>query len=72
MIQRGDRIGVIGPNGCGKSTLLSILLGKNKPETGAVVLGTNLEVAYFDQLRSQLDEEVSVVDNVGKAVILSK
>jgi len=66
LIQRGDRIGVIGPNGCGKSTLLSILLGKNKPETGEVVLGTNLEVAYFDQLRSQLDEEVSVVDNVGQ------
>jgi len=66
LIQRGDRIGVIGPNGCGKSTLLSILLGKNKPETGEVVLGTNLEVAYFDQLRSQLNEEDSVVDNVGQ------
>ena len=66
LIQRGDRIGVIGPNGCGKSTLLSILLGKNKPDTGEVVLGTNLEVAYFDQLRSQLDEEASVVDNVGQ------
>jgi ATP-binding cassette subfamily F protein uup len=66
LIQRGDRIGVIGPNGCGKSTLLSILLGRNKPEQGEVTLGTNLEVAYFDQLRSQLDEEVSVVDNVGQ------
>jgi ATP-binding cassette subfamily F protein uup len=66
LIQRGDRIGVIGPNGCGKSTLLSILLGRNKPELGEVTLGTNLEVAYFDQLRSQLDEEVSVVDNVGQ------
>lgn len=66
LIQRGDRIGVIGPNGCGKSTLLSILLGKNKPEQGEVTLGTNLEVAYFDQLRSQLDEEASVVDNVGQ------
>ncbi|MFT7235384.1 MAG: ATP-binding cassette subfamily F protein uup, partial [Methylophagaceae bacterium] len=65
-IQRGDRIGVIGPNGCGKSTLLSILLGKNNPEQGEVTLGTNLEVAYFDQLRSQLDEEASVVDNVGQ------
>ncbi len=66
LIQRGDRIGVIGPNGCGKSTLLSILLGKNKPEQGEVTLGTNLEVAYFDQLRSQLNEEASVVDNVGQ------
>jgi len=66
LIQRGDKIGVIGPNGCGKSTLLSILLGKNKPEHGEVVLGTNLEVAYFDQLRSQLNEEASVVDNVGQ------
>jgi ATP-binding cassette subfamily F protein uup len=66
LIQRRDRIGVIGPNGCGKSTLLSILLGKNKPDTGEVILGTNLEVAYFDQLRSQLDEEASVVDNVGQ------
>lgn len=66
LIQRGDRIGVIGPNGCGKSTLLSILLGKNKPEQGEVTLGTNLEVAYFDQLRSQLKEEESVVDNVGQ------
>ncbi|MCL4148114.1 UNVERIFIED_CONTAM: hypothetical protein GTU68_031326, partial [Idotea baltica] len=66
LIQRGDRIGVIGPNGCGKSTLLSILLGKNTPEQGEVTLGTNLEVAYFDQLRSQLDEEASVVDNVGQ------
>jgi ATP-binding cassette subfamily F protein uup len=66
LIQRGDRIGVIGPNGCGKSTLLSILLGKNKPEKGEVTLGTNIEVAYFDQLRSQLKEEESVVDNVGQ------
>lgn len=66
LIQRGDRIGVIGPNGGGKSTLLSILLGRNKPETGEVTLGTNLEVAYFDQLRSQLNEEESVVENVGQ------
>jgi ATP-binding cassette subfamily F protein uup len=66
VIQRGDRIGVIGPNGCGKSTLLSILLGRSLPEHGEVKLGTNLEVAYFDQLRSQLDEEVSVAENVGQ------
>lgn len=66
LIQRGDRIGIIGPNGCGKSTLLSILLGRAEPQSGSVRLGTNLQVAYFDQLRSQLDEEASVVDNVGQ------
>jgi ATP-binding cassette subfamily F protein uup len=66
VIQRGDRIGIIGPNGCGKSTLLSILLGRAEPQSGTVRLGTNLQVAYFDQLRSQLDEEASVVDNVGQ------
>lgn len=66
LIQRGDRIGIIGPNGCGKSTLLSILLGRKAPESGEVVLGTNLEIAYFDQLRDLLDEQTSVVDNVGQ------
>jgi len=66
VIQRGDRIGVIGPNGCGKSTLLSILLGRAEPQSGEVKLGTNLEIAYFDQLRSQLDEEQSVAENVGQ------
>ena len=64
VIQRGDRIGIIGPNGCGKSTLLSILLKRIEPEHGSVKLGTNLEIAFFDQLRSQLDE--SVVENVGQ------
>lgn len=66
LIQRGDRIGIIGPNGCGKSTLLSILLGRAEPQSGNVRLGTNLQIAYFDQLRSQLDEEANVVDNVGQ------
>ncbi len=61
---RGDRIGIIGPNGCGKSTLLSILLGKQKPDSGAVKLGTQLEVAYFDQLRDSLDENRTVIENV--------
>ena len=65
-IQRGDRIGIIGPNGCGKSTLLSILLGREQPQSGTVKLGTNLQIAYFDQLRSQLDEQANVVDNVGQ------
>lgn len=66
VIQRGDRIGIIGPNGCGKSTLLSILLQRTEPEHGSVKLGTNLEIAFFDQLRSQLNEEESVVENVGQ------
>lgn len=66
VIQRGDKIGLIGSNGCGKTTLLSILLGRAKPEFGKVKLGTKIEIAYFDQLRSQLDEEMSVVDNVGQ------
>ncbi|MES9811433.1 MAG: ATP-binding cassette domain-containing protein [Candidatus Thiodiazotropha sp.] len=64
-ILRGDRVGVIGPNGCGKTTLLNLLLGELRPDSGRVKLGTQLQVAYFDQLRGQLDEESSVQDNVG-------
>lgn len=63
-ILRGDRIGIIGPNGCGKSTLLNVLLGKLEPQAGTVELGTKLEIAYFDQLRDQLDAEKTVLDNV--------
>ncbi len=63
-VLRGDRVGIIGPNGCGKSTLLNLLLGKLQPDAGTVRLGTRVEVAYFDQLRAQLDEEASVIDNV--------
>ncbi|WP_432698647.1 ATP-binding cassette domain-containing protein [Marinobacterium sp. YM272] len=63
-IQRGDRVGLIGPNGAGKSTLLKILLGDLKPDEGKVRMGTKLEVAYFDQLRGQLDPEKSIIDNV--------
>ena len=63
-ILRGDRIGIIGPNGCGKSTLLSILLGRLKPDSGTIKLGTQLEVAYFDQLRDSLDENRTVIENV--------
>lgn len=66
VIQRGDKIGLIGANGCGKTTLLSILLGRREAESGSVKLGTKMEIAYFDQLRGQLDEEMSVVDNVGQ------
>nr|CAX83928.1 ABC transporter related protein, ATPase subunit [uncultured bacterium] len=64
VVQRGDKVGIIGPNGCGKTTLLNLLLGKLAPQQGKVRLGTNLEVAYFDQLRAGLDESKSVADNV--------
>lgn len=63
-IMRGDKIGVIGPNGAGKTTLLKILLGRLRPQQGSVRLGTNLQVAYFDQLRDQLDGEKSVEEDV--------
>ncbi len=63
-IQRGDRIGIIGPNGAGKTTLLRLLLGQLTPHSGTVQLGTQLEPAYFDQLRAQLDEEKTVLDNL--------
>jgi ABC transport system ATP-binding/permease protein len=63
-ITRGDRIGVLGPNGIGKTTLLNLLLGKLKPDSGTLRLGTNLEIAYFDQLHNQLDENKSVADNI--------
>jgi ATP-binding cassette subfamily F protein uup len=63
-IIRGDKIGIIGPNGSGKTTLLKILLGEMKPRTGTVKHGTNIEVAYLDQHRAQLDDAKSVQDNV--------
>jgi len=65
-ILRGDKIGVIGPNGVGKTTLLRILLGQLAPQAGSVKLGTNLQIAYFDQQRQQLDEELTVYENVGE------
>jgi ATP-binding cassette subfamily F protein uup len=65
-ILRGDKIGITGPNGSGKTTLLRLLCGDLKPQRGEIEFGTNLEIAYFDQLRSQLDEERSVLDNVGE------
>ena len=64
VIMRGDKVGIIGPNGVGKTTLLKILLKTAQPEKGSVRHGTNLEVVYFDQLRTQLDEQKSVRDNI--------
>ncbi|MBO9664864.1 ATP-binding cassette domain-containing protein [Dokdonella sp.] len=65
-IQRGDRIGLIGANGSGKTTLLKLLLGELAPQSGEVRLGTNLEIAYFDQHRSHLREDASALDNVAE------
>ena len=63
-ILRGDRIGIVGGNGAGKTTLLKILLNKLSPDEGKVKLGTKMEIAYFDQLRENLDMEKNLVDNV--------
>lgn len=64
LIQRGDRIGILGPNGSGKTTLLRLILGELVPSGGSVELGTNLAVAYFDQQRDQLDENKTVLENI--------
>ncbi len=65
MIMRGDKLGIIGPNGAGKTTLLRLLLGELPPQQGTVRRGTNLQIAYFDQRREQLDDERTVQENVG-------
>jgi ATP-binding cassette subfamily F protein uup len=61
-VMRGDRIGLIGPNGAGKTTLLRLILGEIEPDSGTVIQGTQLQVAYFDQFRAQLDPEAALVD----------
>jgi ATP-binding cassette subfamily F protein uup len=66
VVQRGDRIGLLGPNGSGKTTLLKLLLGDLEPTSGKIVHGTKLEVAYFDQLRHALELEKTVIDNMAE------
>jgi ATP-binding cassette subfamily F protein uup len=63
-IMRGDKVGLIGPNGAGKTTLLKIILGEETADSGTVRLGTKLNVAYFDQMRAQLNEEASLMDTI--------
>lgn len=65
-LQRGDKLGIVGPNGSGKTTLVNLFLGTLKPQQGTIQLGTNLEWAYFDQLRSQLDETQTLYENVAQ------
>lgn len=64
-IQRGERIGLVGNNGVGKSTLLKLILGELEPTQGTVKLGTNLQTAYFDQMRRELDPKKSIAQIVG-------
>ncbi len=64
-VSRGDRIGIVGPNGSGKTTLLRLILGELKPDSGDVRLGTNLQIAYFDQMRTRLREDKTLIENIG-------
>jgi ATP-binding cassette subfamily F protein uup len=64
IVLRGDKVGLIGPNGAGKTTLLKIILGEEAADSGTVKLGTKLNVAYFDQMRAQLNEEASLADTI--------
>lgn len=63
-VQRGDRIALVGPNGVGKTTLLNMLIGKEQPDSGEIKLGTNLELALFDQARAQLDGDMTLWDSL--------
>ena len=63
-ILRGDKVGLIGPNGAGKTTLLKLILGEDQPDGGTVRQGTKLQVAYFDQMRAQLDDEASLAETI--------
>jgi ATP-binding cassette subfamily F protein uup len=65
-IVRGDRIGIMGPNGCGKSTLLKLILGELAPDSGEIVPGSRLQIAYFDQQRELLDPDKTVRDNISE------
>jgi ATP-binding cassette subfamily F protein uup len=66
VVMRGDRVGIIGPNGAGKSTLLKIMLGQLQPQAGEAIQGTALQVAYFDQHRATLNDELNALDNVAE------
>lgn len=70
-ILRGDRVGILGANGSGKTTLLRLLLGQLKPQQGEVKLGTQLQIAYFDQHRQQLDLEKSVQENISSSQMIT-
>jgi ATP-binding cassette subfamily F protein uup len=63
-ILRGDKVGLIGPNGAGKTTLLKMILGEEQADTGTIKLGTKLQVAYFDQMRAQLNEEANLMETI--------
>ncbi|MFP4644480.1 MAG: ATP-binding cassette domain-containing protein [Spirochaetales bacterium] len=65
IIERGDRVGIVGPNGSGKTTLIRLLLGELTPDSGSVKHGAGLEIVYFDQMREQLDPSASLYRNVG-------
>ena len=65
-IMRGDRVGLLGPNGAGKSTLLKLILGSIPPDTGNIRLGTKLAVAYFDQMREQLNEDETLINTISQ------